>query len=564
MEKTSTAKIIESSKQKIDVNLYVADEVFELFSDSAFLQKWDILFNTCSWSTVFQSRAFVTTWYQIYKYEYLPIVAKSEYNNKLTGLVTMAVKTGGFENGAWAKLNGDIVGAGQYDAEYQTWLSDELNGDDFASAAIRIIKKRFPNCNIIFRYLPPQTPLNWTINDKHLSKYIVNYTCSRPLLDLNDPNVSNLFNKSGVMKKLRRLKRAGKFSFNKITDRSTFSQILEDFVVKFDFRQGAMFNKNQFRDNPLKFDLLLALFDQRLLHVTAIKVDEEIMACIIALVGKGWVYLGGVNVHTPYRANYYSPGLINFLLLGQMLHEEGFKVFDLTPGGDSYKERLATSHDQVFELIIANNPLFKLKKQLRKYIDARLVRAGIRPMSVEVRVKNKLYLIRGKLKALRSISGLKSMFSNTNETESISEPQIFYINREGAAPNQVITINKNDLNALLDFDQGKGSTTKWEFLDSAKHKLEHGECSFTWNEADRLKACAWVELPIQTGEKGVKTAGILKGLYLHDSVKNKEIDEFLRNVIETVSNENDVSEVIAEVRPNSTLLNYLESFGLVN
>ena len=94
-------------------------------------------------------------------------------------------------------------------------------------------------------------------------------------------------------------------------------------------------------------------------------------------------------VHIPFHSKFYSPVFVHFLLLAQLLVKEGVKVFDLTPGGDFYKERMATRHDQVNELMVTNSFVYAIKRKLRRWIYAYLAKKGKWPMGTELALKKK-------------------------------------------------------------------------------------------------------------------------------------------------------------------------------
>src|SRR5690554_4509601 len=62
--------------------------------------------------------------------------------------------------------------------------------------------------------------------------------------------------------------------------------------------------------------------------------------------------------------------------------------------GDVYKERQASGRDQLQELLYTNIPTYYFKRQLRMAIHNRLVRAGKRPMSLELELKKKIVNIK--------------------------------------------------------------------------------------------------------------------------------------------------------------------------
>lgn len=478
------------------VELLVGSEVFKLLNNKEFQVSWDTLYTSCSWATVFQSREFVTAWYTIYREEYLPILIKAEDNGQLQGLLTVALiipRTGVSYD--LRKKRVRIVGAGHFDAEYQTWLADDGDGIEFIKKALSEIREQFPKSDILFRYIPAQVPVEWVKADVQWQRRCVIEPFRRPLMDMSDPDLPKLFRKSEFRNKLNRLKKLGELRFEQITDIDTFTAILPELTVQFDFRQGAMFNKNRFRENPLKADFLVALFQQKLLHVTVLRTEQQILAAIVALAGKEWVHLGGINIHSPLNANYYSPGFVNFLMLGQFLSEEGYAMFDLTPGGDSYKERLATTYDFVYELTVTNNPAYYIKRGLRKLVHDNLIKAGLRPMSVELSVIRKVYLLKAKLRVFKKRGFFHLVIEQLASIGKSKEFTVFQVKPEDFNEDNLIKVQWNSFKDLLDYNQGISHKTRWEFLEDAMRRFEVGEQSFSWAEDGVLLACAWLGDP---------------------------------------------------------------------
>ncbi len=466
--------------------LLVGEQAFVVFSEPTFKRKWDLLYEACSWCTVFQCREFVETWYEIYREEYVPVLVIATQDTHLVGLLAMALPRICVDEHGILRKPGRIVGAGQYDAEYQCWLSDEEHGEGFIKEALRKIVSNFRGCDIHFRYLPPTVPLAWARADAYWRSKLVIQPASRPLMVTGSPQFSKLLTKPEFKNKANRLRRLGKFCFEVVTQKSCFEEILPELVIQYDFRQGAMFNKNQFSENPLKTRFLLAIFEKNLLHVSVLKVDQKIMAAIVAVAGRGWVHLGGINTHAPYKARYYSPGFVHFIMLGKQLADSGGAVFDLTPGGDAYKERLATDHDLVYEMVLPGNAVSRAKRQVKKYLFNRLVRAGKRPMSVELALRKEAYVLKVKLRSVLSPSLAISKLL-TKQTESVQiRPEM---NRSDESQ---IKVQENDLKALLVYKPSKYDLSRWEFLESAMHRLEAGDTCYTWSSAGQLKACAWL------------------------------------------------------------------------
>ncbi len=122
---------------------------------------WNALYDACPWATVFQSFAFVTTWFQVYRTKYLPIVVKAECGGKLIGLLTLTMPASGSGHLALSNRKEVIMGAGTYEAEYHTWLANASYGESFIKAALLKVQQQFPESAIHLRFIPSQAPLQW-------------------------------------------------------------------------------------------------------------------------------------------------------------------------------------------------------------------------------------------------------------------------------------------------------------------------------------------------------------------------------------------------------------------
>ncbi|GGG17420.1 GNAT family N-acetyltransferase [Pontibacter amylolyticus] len=507
------------------IELLSGQEVLDLISEQDFVKQWDWLYQACPWSTVFQSSRFVIAWYHTYEKEYLPIMVKDTQDDRLTGLLMLALPKSLPTKSNIHNKHPLIMGAGMYDAEYQTWLALPLQSDEFISQAFREVKKRFPKKDILLRFLPPQVPLDWISKNPHWKQKIELQAFKRPIMDLQAPDVTQMFRKAEFRNKLNRLKRLGNFRFEQITELATLQSILGEITIQYDFRQGAMFNMNQFRDNPLKAAFLLEMFKQELLHATVLRADNKIIACIMAVQGGEWVHLAGINVHSPFYAN-YSPGFVHFLMLGQWLSQEGITYFDLTPGGDPYKERMANRHDKVHELVICNNLPYRAKRFLRKSKHNLLTKVGIRPMAFDLSVDKRLYLLKGKIRAFIQQGLFSSIVRQIKTSFMGSSPRILRIAPLNETFYDPLEVHQNNLGDLLYFEQNGGSKTRWEFTEDAMRRFEVGQQAYSWSENGRLLACVWVGIvkPEQIENGLPEGAALLENLYCHAAGRTKVVN----------------------------------------
>jgi hypothetical protein len=312
-------------------------------------------------------------------------------------------------------------------------------------------------------------------------------------------------------------------------------------AVMYDFRQSALFNKSPFKESPVKKDFLIELFRQQLLHVTVLTVNTEIIAAVIAVGGKDWMYLAGLNCHSPVYARLYSPGLMHFIMLSQQLAGEGYSYFDLTPGYDAYKEELANEHDEVLELVISGKQSFRMKRRLRKWVHSRLIAWGKRPMSVELSMKNYSYLAKHRTPA----SLIKQLFKRFEKKE---KPARFWVQSYSPLPAGNIILNKDNITDLQQFTTPKRSAlTRWEFLSDAVYRLERGQHCYTWVENGCLMGCVYFNSQDAQAKKEEQqeTDNSLEfhGLYYHATAGDR-LNGFIKEVINAVVNKEKKNFVI--------------------
>lgn len=519
---TSATDTENKLQEDYSLELLMGKEVFELLSKPRFQSDWDTLYESCSWATIFQSRGFVTGWYQVYKEVHLPIIIKATRGGRLSGLLTMTLLDGVIKTNAKR-----ISGAGHFDAVYQTWLAIPADKESFVQQALTVLMNRFPGVPVTFRYLPPETPLDWMKSNKKWRNRSILQPYSRPLINLKDEEVTKTSSRNHFKSKFNRLKKSGEVKFERVHDVESFAKSLDDVAALYDFRQGAMFNKNHFRNDPLKKDFLLEMLRSQLLHVSVLKVNGSVLAAIASLAGKHSVHLSGFICHSPFGSKFNSPGYLQFVLLSKMLAEEQYQYFDLTPGYDSYKEQFATLHDEVYEWTLSNKPVFRIKKRIRKWAHSRMVRAGIRPMSAELNVKKFFYRLRN-----RSISSQYKKWVTLLTKKNA--PQLYSIQPANlSTPALPIVVQKNNLDDLLQFNTDKkAGLTRWDFTSDALFRLSKGEYCFTWVEDDRLLGCAWLNRPDTFAAQNDAAANetiLLQNIYCHPAAKNR-IQPFLETV----------------------------------
>ncbi|WP_245949351.1 GNAT family N-acetyltransferase [Echinicola strongylocentroti] len=496
---------------------FIGNCVFDILKDTGFQREWDRLYATTSWATIFQERQFVESWYYANQQEITPILLTVFEDDELVGLLALTTSK---TNGEFQKDRSmKITGAGKFDAEYQTWIVKDGYNEIFIKNGFEALFNEFPQCKLSLRFIPDPSiiePLKSLTSIKE--KHIVLHKHHRPLMDFALVEEQKLFRKRHLKAKYNRIHRAGQVAFSKVTEIDEFIQILDEILVYLDFRQAAMFNKLPSKSNPNRHKFLIELFKKDLLHVTALKLDGETISSIIGMKGKGWMHLAGLISYSPFHSK-HSPGLVHLYMLGKMLQEEGYHKFDLTPGYDGYKERFSTSGDEVVELHLSKNLKYGVKKFLRKNLHNTLVKFDVRPMSFELNMKKKIYLIKEKTKGIT-----KSFFSANETMASYSFPS------EDAG----LSVKKNSITDLLKYNDRNGLQSRWEFLERAFSLVSRGAEFYSISDGKKLLASIWITSDDEKPSNDESMPSIADS-YFHTSFKNNN-RAFENYVIESESN----------------------------
>jgi hypothetical protein len=329
-----------------------------------------------------------------------------------------------------------------------------------------------------------------------------------------------------------------------------------------------MYNKSVFQAEPIRKAFLLSLFEQNVLHVTLLKLDEEIIASNVGITGRNWVHLQGINTHSPAHSR-YSPGILHFLLLSGSLAEEGIQVFDLTPGADAYKDALATDYTQAYELSIGSRhhiAVKKLKHKAIEYLKKNLPKIGIQQSKMKAALYN-ASILKERAKNLKS-QGVQPLFHFLlSQAASKSSPVTFILDSEITSTKfkPVLPVKKDSLSELLFYSPVGAITTKWEFLTDAMKKFELGQHVYTWSTDGCLLACAWLSKSAAYDKTmSVEGVNILSDFYIHP-IARKQASQFLQTVIEMVTKESDKIPLLAvSNRPNQWLCKSLTEIGFVH
>lgn len=519
------------------MTLKVRKTLDSIFKDEEFISGWEKLCVDCDWSTPFQYPAFLEQWFAFYHMQYAPVfISFHDGNGVLAGLFPLVQNT----------ETGELAVAGTHHAEYQCWLANPDAPGDFVDQALATASAELSwNGVLNMKYLPPKlTQAHFKANEE-LAKRAIWLEHARPLLRIVQEDIEASFKKKSNKSKINRLKREGELAFRQLNDAQELEPWFDQIIAFYDLKQGGTNNSFPFLEDTSKkpFHVALLKHAPQLLHITILTSGEKLISAHIGFKGrlKDEVHLA-IIANSPFLAN-HSPGKIHIMMLSRMLAEQEVGLFDLTPGGDRWKERFANEHDDVAELMVfassADKAAFEHKQQQLSKGKALLAKVGMTPDDARSMV--------AKLRSLTPatvLNQVKKLLPNTRELRVYRMEKARFAEFSGDK-----TINRNRIEDVLSFKQTEKWLDKQHFTDDAQSRFEKGELLFTHNSDDRLSHYGWLILNQKQGvfsEVGhafdyPEHAAVLYDFYTHPDDRGKGL--YRRNLSHILSELNQHGDI---------------------
>lgn len=499
-----------------------------LISDPGFCEKWKQLYNSCPWSSVFQSEDFVLTWYPTYQSQFTPLVVTGfDEDNKLAGLFTLAIE----------QESGKLVVAGSIEAEYQAWLADPRDGNVFIESALQALARKFPKRGLTLLFVLPNTPVDWIQADGQWGRLVNLRTLPRGLMEVGDGISFKDTLRKKKQNKINRMKRLGNLHFDHLRTPEELAALFDEFTSCQNLRLKAIYNLADLPADPLRKAFYVNMMRRpRLLYVTALRLDDRMVSAQLHLYNNEQVLLGRIT-HSPVYAK-YSPGELHMLMVGAELGQQGVPVFDLTPGGD-YKERYATHHDEVFVMTIFFNRAGFLKNKIKRRL-AETAKSWVQVFNITPGQSRNAYLsfVDWKNKWMRlGLFGLvaHSVSRARRKLSSFEEWRVYAFDLDQPRQAQSeVPLKRDHLADLLAYQP----VENWQppvntFLRNALEKLEAGRHVYTCVENGKLLFYGWlVDRPEHPDPGEVESelslpldAALLTDLYLHAQASERRIGQ---------------------------------------
>lgn len=315
-------------------------EAEALLERADFVEAWAALVRSEDKLSVNQEHAFVTAWYLQYRDAYTPLFCLGyDGSGALAGVMPLAKD----------RSSGEVVHAGAHQAEYHGWLCrPELEGS-FPVDCLVEIKRRFRPGRWAWNWMPPGSSTDWLASPRLAEEgiHVEVETQDSPVHQLrDDAKLKKMLKNKGTKSKLSHFKKRGGLVLERITDIERARSLMPPLVQQCDLRQEAVNGCMPFADDARKLPFYLdRLRHPEASHFTVLWCEGQPLAFHFGACDRRQVILG-LATYDP-REGKNSPGTLLIIKLIELLMEEGYEIFDLSPGGDPYKERFANAHRPV-------------------------------------------------------------------------------------------------------------------------------------------------------------------------------------------------------------------------
>lgn len=461
------------------IDVLIGEQAFETLRDHRFLRSWLALHESCAHASAFQSPGFVCTWYEAYRAKWEPVVVRAvDVNKELVGLWLLARTLG----------TNELAHAGSHQAEYHTWIASPGRDAWFVTGAWTQLRRQVAFASLRFKYLPSIDLARMLESLPGLGPRAIVRVRSRPLMCLDPAEVRATSAKKSNKSRFNRIRKLGKFEFRRVTDRAEVEKVFDELVACYDLRQGAIHQVCPFREDVHKRRFYSEYFAAAPDEVcfTVSYLDERPVAAFWGAVGGTTVHLG-MLIHSPMLAE-HSPGKLHIMQLCEHLLADRKCALDLTPGGDPWKERFATSHDEVADVIIHGTVGARKRAEALEAViqwgKERLAKVDITPDKARSALR--------RLRRARPSALARRVWQWTCVHREFRVYRSERTLADGCAYD--VRVSCNSLSDLLAFEPGESWQSRDAFLSSALARLEQGESVYTVNVDNRLAHCGWMAM----------------------------------------------------------------------
>jgi hypothetical protein len=215
------------------------------------------------------------------------------------------------------------------------------------------------------------------------------------------------------------------------------------------------------------------------LILTVTFIDGQPVAGEFAGFAKGIMHLY-LGMHSPFL-NEYSPGFMHLLQLCRYAEQEEIQKIDLTPGGDSWKERFASESDQVVYAVLYKSKFPKIRAEIKWNLE-QIAKAVLSKLGLKAKTN---YFINHLKSAIKAKNNSKDQKLELFE-RALQLPQTPHQNEKP------FKVQENSIADLLLYKPNESISARCEFLYNTYQYIEAGAISYSVSNNYCLLANAWV------------------------------------------------------------------------
>ncbi len=508
-------------------------EAVALLTTPSFQNEWKKLATQSVGFTQLQEADFLTTWYSNYSAIFSPIfIFSHNEKDEMVGLIALA----------WNKKKNYLVHAGN--AEYHGWLATEEATIPFLKDMFRMVIDELKVEKWSWNWMP--SGLNAASLQAAASSemsLLVEEEGS-PIWQLdNEEKLTKLLKSKSNRSKFNRYKKRGEYRYEIITEPDRIREVLEIAQYQCDLRREAMNNSRPFAEDPFKIDFCSELMNHsNKLHVSAMWLDDQLLAFHMGVEDGERVCFGMVS-YDPSESK-QSPGTLLIIELAKHLKESGYKILDMTPGTNSYKDRFANFYETLYRPTIHFSKKSFLKAKVKKSI-ATTGKKMLAIAKVDVPTMRKWKTNLGELPSKLKNTSPKSIFSSFGNVLLQKDVHYLYeidLKNEEAFSTTSTILKQQEYLDLLNYQDNKPFLTRRDLLIVALEKFAKGDVLFSKKNNGKLQWVGWLKEvkgqmklegfseEIEFGEK----THLLSDFYLSSDVESDNFDENILRMLHQV------------------------------
>ncbi len=471
--------------------LLIGDDALHILNEENFAESWQGLSTFTPGFTRLQEPEFVITWYSIYNNEYDPVVSiLTDKTHSPAAIMCLA----------WEKKSHTLTHAGHKDAEYHGWLAKPEIESKFLNETIGLLMQQFNLKKWHWGWLPPGIKSN-PFSDIQIPGVHIHIEQRNSLIwDLTHPKKLQRVRKNRSLKsKGNRLRRRGDLQFRVITCEQELADILDTVRYQCDFRLEALYDIRPFEDNPNKvtFEVSLLKFPG-IKHASGLWLEKKLLAFHLGIADEKRVCLG-LTSFDPTESK-YSPGSLLLVELAAELTQQGFEIFDLTPGIDPYKERFANDQQVLYRpsFYFTSSTIIRARLKNLMFCSLKILSTvfGLKMHTIK-NWRGRSWEINKKIKkhglTKTFLPYLKGIYRK--ETK-----RVYRLNSTKTAlkNDSKITVHKDHYRDLLNYKKTEPWHTRRDLLKIANNRFGQGDALLSSTTKNKLNWFCWLKSPQNT------------------------------------------------------------------